>query len=132
MATVGGRGGSSREGTAKATVADQISQSIQSTSNLLQLMQQSSSSQAHLAKLPKNLLEKTDTIKNTGQVLQQLPLVISSLDAYMENGLHSIPHLKTVTQLLENMESSQLKPPSQPSLSEQSQDEATNQSLEKP
>ncbi|KAL8159016.1 hypothetical protein V2J09_000553 [Rumex salicifolius] len=35
-----GRGSSAREGTAKATVADQIAQSIQSTSNLLLLMQQ--------------------------------------------------------------------------------------------
>ncbi|KAK7854268.1 tobamovirus multiplication protein 2b [Quercus suber] len=33
--------GSSREGTAKAMVADQISQAVQSTSNLLHLMQQS-------------------------------------------------------------------------------------------
>ncbi|KMT11717.1 hypothetical protein BVRB_5g106530 [Beta vulgaris subsp. vulgaris] len=128
MATVGGRGGSTREGTAKASVADQISQSIQSTSNLLQLMQQSSPSQGHLAKLPKNLLAKTDTIRNTGQVLQQLPLVISSLDAYMENGLHSIPHLKTVTQLLANMENSQLKSSTQPSLSERSQEGEAKQS----
>ncbi|KNA21908.1 hypothetical protein SOVF_038950 [Spinacia oleracea] len=132
MATVGGRGRSTRESTAKTAVADQISQSIQSTSNLLQLMQQSSPSQAHLAKLPKNLLAKTDTIKNTGQVLQQLPLVISSLDAYMENGLHSIPHLKTVTQLLTNMESSQLKSSSQPNPSEQSQEGAVNQSSGEP
>ncbi|XP_021765699.1 tobamovirus multiplication protein 2B-like [Chenopodium quinoa] len=130
MATTGGRGRTSREGTAKATVADQISQSIQSTSNLLQLMQNSSPSQAHLAKLPKNLLAKTDTIKNTGQVLQQLPLVISSLDAYMENGLQSIPHLNTVTQLLTNMESSQLMSSSQPS--EQSQEGAANQSSGEP
>lgn len=71
-------------------MADQISQSIQSTSNLLQLMQQSSPSQAYLEKLPKNLLAKTDTIKNTEQVLQQLPGVISSLDAYVENGLHRL------------------------------------------
>ncbi|CAO2837959.1 unnamed protein product [Amaranthus hypochondriacus] len=106
MATVGG---SSREGTAKAAVADQISQSIQSTSNLLQLMHQSSPSQAQLAKLPKNLLAKTNMIRNTGQVLQQLPLVVSSLDAYMDDGLQCIPHLNTVTQLLTNMESSQLK-----------------------
>ena len=70
--------------------------------------------QAQLAKLPKNLLAKTDMIRNTGQVcyhylqepcksqqqcflfliptlimqvLQQLPLVVSSLDAYMDDGL---------------------------------------------
>ncbi|XP_010677291.3 tobamovirus multiplication protein 2B [Beta vulgaris subsp. vulgaris] len=127
MATVGGRVGSTREGTAKASVADQISQSIQSTSNLLQLMQQSSPSQGHLAKLPKNLLAKRYH-QNTGQVLQQLPLVISSLDAYMENGLHSIPHLKTVTQLLANMENSQLKSSTQPSLSERSQEGEAKQS----
>ncbi|KAM3686772.1 hypothetical protein ACB098_10G028500 [Castanea mollissima] len=79
--------GSSREGTAKAMVADQISQAVQSTSNLLHLMQQSSVSQAQLIKLPKNLLAKTSTIKNTGQVLEQMPRVISSFDAHMENGL---------------------------------------------
>lgn len=42
--------------------------------------------------------------------MEQLPRVISSLEAHMDNGLQSVPHLKTVTQLLENMESSQLKP----------------------
>ncbi|KAF6156808.1 hypothetical protein GIB67_033277 [Kingdonia uniflora] len=76
-----------REGTEKATVADQISQAVLSTSNLLQLMQQSSPSQALLIKLPKNLLMKTSTIKNTAQVLQQMPRVISSLDAHMDSGL---------------------------------------------
>ncbi|KAK1356519.1 Tobamovirus multiplication protein 2B [Heracleum sosnowskyi] len=100
----------SREGSAKSMVSDQISQAIQSTSNLLQLMLHSSPSQAHLINLPRNLLAKTSTIKNTEQVMEQLPRVISSLDAYMDNGLQSVPHLKTVTQLLENMESSQLKP----------------------
>ncbi|KAL8089000.1 tobamovirus multiplication protein 2B-like [Apium graveolens] len=100
----------SREGSAKSMVSDQISQAIQSTSNLLQLMLHSSPSQAHLINLPRNLLAKTSTIKNTEQVMEQLPRVISSLDAYMDNGLQSVPHLKTVTRLLENMESSQLKP----------------------
>ncbi|RZC86658.1 hypothetical protein C5167_030010 [Papaver somniferum] len=95
-----------REGTAKATVNEHLSQAIQSTSNLLQLMQQSSPSQshlvilgggggggggwrwwAHLLKLPKNLLAKTATIKNTAQVLEQMPRVISALDAHMESGL---------------------------------------------
>ncbi|RWW31957.1 hypothetical protein BHE74_00011270 [Ensete ventricosum] len=41
----GGGGGVSREGSAKATVADRISQAVQSTSNLLHLMQESSPSQ---------------------------------------------------------------------------------------
>ncbi|KAF5201006.1 Tobamovirus multiplication protein 2b [Thalictrum thalictroides] len=89
-------------------VAEHISQAVQSTSNLLHLMQQSSPSQAYLVKLPKNLLSKTSTIKNTAQVLEKLPQVISSLDAHTEDGLHSVPHLKTVVQLLSNMESSQL------------------------
>ncbi|KAK9667883.1 hypothetical protein RND81_13G018000 [Saponaria officinalis] len=119
MAAAAGGSSSSREGTAKSTVAEQISQAIQSTSNLLHLMQHSSPSQAQLAKLPKKLMAKTDTVRNTGQVLQQLPLVIASLDAYTEHGLHSIPHLKTVSQLLENMESSQLKSPSQSSISQE-------------
>ncbi|KAF7828536.1 tobamovirus multiplication protein 2B isoform X2 [Senna tora] len=120
--------GSSREGTAKAMVADQISQAVQSTANLLHLMQQSSPAQAQLIKLPKNLVAKASIIKNTEQVLEQMPRVISSLDAHMENGLQrselclvlsyqtynavifepSVPHLKTVVQLLANMESSQL------------------------
>ncbi|GAB4857791.1 Tobamovirus multiplication protein 2B [Ancistrocladus abbreviatus] len=106
MAT--GSGGGSREGTAKATVADQISQAVQSTSNLLQLMQQSSPSQAALSKLPKSLLAKTETVRNTGQVLHQLPMVVSSVDAHIENGLHSLPHLQTVIQILSNMERCQL------------------------
>ncbi|XP_057976684.1 tobamovirus multiplication protein 2B isoform X2 [Malania oleifera] len=113
--TTGGGGGrsSSREGAAKATVSDQISQAVQSTSNLLHLMQQSSSSQAQIIKLPKNLLAKTSTIRNTGQVLEHMPRVISALDAHMENGLQSVPHLKTVSQLLVNMESCQLSALSQ-------------------
>ncbi|KAL9251011.1 Tobamovirus multiplication protein 2B-like protein [Drosera capensis] len=91
----GGGGAANREGTAKATVADQITQA------------------ARLAKFPKTLLGKTDIIKNTGQVLEQLPLVISSLDAHIESGLHSLPHLNTVTQVLSNMESCQITPLSQ-------------------
>ncbi|RVX00184.1 Tobamovirus multiplication protein 2B [Vitis vinifera] len=43
--------------------------------------------QAQLTKLPKNLLAKTSTIKNTGQLLEQMPRVISSLDAHIESGL---------------------------------------------
>ncbi|XP_031279998.1 tobamovirus multiplication protein 2B [Pistacia vera] len=113
MATSRSGGGSSREGTAKAMVSDQISQAIRSTSNLLHLMQDSSPSQVQLMKLPKNLLAKTSMIKNTGQVLEQMPQVISSLDAHMEYGLQSVPHLKPVAQLLANMESSQLSSLSQ-------------------
>ncbi|OMO93127.1 hypothetical protein COLO4_17099 [Corchorus olitorius] len=114
MATAGGVGGgtvkatSSREGTAKSIVTEQISQAVQSTSNLLHLMQQSSPAQTQLMKLPKNLLAKTSTIKNTGQMLEQMPKVISALDAHIDSGLQSVPHLKTVIQLLENMESCQL------------------------
>ncbi|XP_015896796.3 tobamovirus multiplication protein 2B [Ziziphus jujuba] len=107
MAAPGGSS-SSRGNSAKAMVADQISQAVQSTSNLLHLMQQSSHSQAQLAKLPKDLLAKTSTIKNTGQLLEQMPRLISSLDAHMESGLQSVPHLQTVIQLLTNMESCQL------------------------
>ncbi|KAK8599754.1 hypothetical protein V6N13_060423 [Hibiscus sabdariffa] len=118
MAT-GGRGGRtvsgtrSREGTAKSTVTEQISQAVQSTSNLLHLMQQSSPSRTQLMKLPKNLLAKTSTINNTGQMLELMPRAISSLDSHIDNGLQSVPHLKTVIQLLENMESCQLSSLSQ-------------------
>ncbi|KAF3449480.1 hypothetical protein FNV43_RR10208 [Rhamnella rubrinervis] len=42
-------GGASRGNSAKAMVADQISQAVQSTSNLIHLMQQSSHSQAPLS-----------------------------------------------------------------------------------
>ncbi|XP_010275295.1 PREDICTED: tobamovirus multiplication protein 2B [Nelumbo nucifera] len=108
LATGGGRNQGNKEGTAKATVADQISQAVLSTSNLLHLMQQSSPSQAHLMKLPKNLLEKTSTIKNTGHMLEQMPKVISSLDAHMDSAFQCVPYLNTVVQLLSNMESSQL------------------------
>ncbi|KAL9308044.1 Tobamovirus multiplication protein 2B [Arabidopsis thaliana] len=103
------RGISGGDRTAKAVVADQISQAVNSTANLLHLMRQSSSSQAQLAKLPKNLLAKASLTKATGQALAQLPQVISSLDAHIESGLHSGVHLNTVTQLLENMESTQLR-----------------------
>ncbi|KAK4441550.1 Tobamovirus multiplication protein 2B [Sesamum alatum] len=106
---VGAGGGRRKEGSAKAIVADQISQSVQSTSNLLHLMLQSSPSRAQLMKLPRNLLAKTSTIKNTEMVLEHLPQVISSLDAHTERGLQSVPHLNTVVQLLSNMQSCQLK-----------------------
>ncbi|KAG7533502.1 hypothetical protein ISN45_Aa08g011290 [Arabidopsis thaliana x Arabidopsis arenosa] len=66
-----GIGGGDR--TAKAIFADQISQAVNSTANLLHLMRQSSSSQAQLAKLPKNLLAKASLTKATGQALAQLP-----------------------------------------------------------
>ncbi|KAG2539237.1 tobamovirus multiplication protein 2B-like isoform X1 [Panicum virgatum] len=96
-------------GGAKAAVAEQIAQAVQSTSNLLQLMEQSSPAQVHLAKLPKNLLAKASFAKNTEQVLHQLPQVISSLDAYMDRSLQSASQIKTVTQLLSNMENTQLR-----------------------
>lgn len=48
-------------------------------------------------------------IKNTELALQQMPQVISALDAHMENGLQSVPHLKTVIQVMSNIESSQVK-----------------------
>ncbi|XP_020967072.1 uncharacterized protein LOC110266544 [Arachis ipaensis] len=51
---------------------------------------------AKLTKLPKNLMAKVSTMKNTEQILEQLPRVISSLDAYMDNGLQNMAHLKTV------------------------------------
>ncbi|KAK7324443.1 hypothetical protein VNO77_27999 [Canavalia gladiata] len=108
MSTPASASGTGGGGTAKSMVAEQISQAVQSTSNLLHLMQHSSPAQTQLIKLPKNLLAKVPTIKNTEQVLEQLPVVISSLDAHMENGLQNVPHLKTVVQLLANMESSQL------------------------
>ncbi|CAI9290610.1 unnamed protein product [Lactuca saligna] len=100
----------SRDSSAKTMVTDQISQAVLSTSNLLHIMLQSSPSQDKLVKLPKNLLAKASTIKNTQQVLEQMPLVISSLDAHMDHGLQSVPHLETVTRLLSNIENSQLKP----------------------
>ncbi|AQL05508.1 tobamovirus multiplication protein 2B-like isoform X1 [Zea mays] len=82
-ATAGGGGG----GGAKAAVTEQIAQAVRSTSNLLQLMEQSS----------------------PAQVLHQLPQVISSLDAYMDRSLQSASQIKTVTQLLSNMENTQLR-----------------------
>ncbi|KAI3449842.1 hypothetical protein Pfo_006507 [Paulownia fortunei] len=112
-------GGGGREGSAKSAVADQISQSVQSTSNILHLMLQSSPSHAQLMKLPKNLLAKTSMIKNTELVLEQMPQVISSLDEHVESGLQSVPHLNTVVQLLSNMQSSQLKSLSLPQLTQQ-------------
>uniref|UniRef100_A0A0E0CJ69 Tobamovirus multiplication protein 2B n=1 Tax=Oryza meridionalis TaxID=40149 RepID=A0A0E0CJ69_9ORYZ len=63
----GGRGGG-----AQAAVAEQIAQAVQSTSNLLQLMEESSPAQAHLAKLPKKLLAKASLAKNTGQLLSNM------------------------------------------------------------
>lgn len=108
--TGSGAGNSSgREGSAKTAAADQITQAVLSTSNLLQLMLQSSPSQGQLMKLPKNLLAKTSTIKHTELLLRQMPRVISELDAHMDNGFESVSHLKTVIHLLENIESSQLK-----------------------
>ncbi|CAL4923927.1 unnamed protein product [Urochloa decumbens] len=147
MAAAAGGGGGGGGGGAKAAVAEQIAQAVRSTSNLLQLMEQSSPAQSssdfwpscvpiykrdetlaislqlptcqstefksinkvHLAKLPKNLLAKASFAKNTEQVLHQLPQVISSLDAYMDRSLQSASQIKTVTQLLSNMENTQLR-----------------------
>ncbi|KAL4365946.1 hypothetical protein AHAS_Ahas07G0156900 [Arachis hypogaea] len=110
MSTAGSAsaGSGTREAPAKAMVMEQISQAVQSSANLLHLMQNSSPAQAKLTKLPKNLMAKVSTMKNTEQILEQLPRVISSLDAYMDNGLQNMAHLKTVVLLMENMQSSQL------------------------
>ncbi|XP_071701106.1 tobamovirus multiplication protein 2B-like [Rutidosis leptorrhynchoides] len=100
----------SRDNSAKTMVTDQITQAVLSTSNLLHIMLQSSPSQDNLVKLPKNLLAKTTTIKNTQRVLEQMPLVISSVDEHMDHGLQSVSRLETVTRLLSNIENNQLKP----------------------
>ncbi|XP_078440566.1 tobamovirus multiplication 2B isoform X3 [Wolffia australiana] len=62
-----------------------------------------------IEKLTKNLLQKTATVKNTGQILRQMPQIISSLDAYMEGGLQSGLRLDTTEQMLSNMESSRIR-----------------------
>ncbi|GJR11923.1 hypothetical protein Tco_0794575 [Tanacetum coccineum] len=123
-----GETGKARSSSAKRLmVSDQISQAVLSTSNLLNIMRNSSPSQDKLVKLPKNLLAKASIINNTKQVLEQMPLLISSLDAHMDHGLQScsdisiirfvglsstpsVPHLETVTRLLSNIENNQLKP----------------------
>ncbi|CAN7046690.1 unnamed protein product [Brassica oleracea var. botrytis] len=108
MATASGNGGGDR--TAEAVVAGQISQAVNSTANLLHLIRQSSS--AELAKLPKNLLAKASLTKATGQVCICVGAASSSDFiagcTYIESGLNSGEHLNTVTQLLENMEITQL------------------------
>ncbi|KAI5594530.1 hypothetical protein BDE02_03G078500 [Populus trichocarpa] len=60
---------SAREGTAKSIVADQISHAVQSTSNLLHLIQQPFLPM-QADKAPRNLLAKASTIKNNDQILQ--------------------------------------------------------------
>ncbi|XP_057823850.2 tobamovirus multiplication protein 2B [Cryptomeria japonica] len=95
---------SAREGT-KGMVSDQISQAVLSTSNLLHLMQESSPAQG-LVRLPKNLLGKAPNIKNTEQVLHQMPHVISSLDAHLDKALQCASELQTIRRLLVNKESS--------------------------
>lgn len=101
------------EGTTKGMVADHISQAVLSTSNLLHLMQQSSPTQG-LVKLPKNLLAKTANIKNTEQVLDQMPLVISALDAHLDRALQCASELHTIRCLLMKKDSA-LAPLSMPS-----------------
>ncbi|EPS70930.1 hypothetical protein M569_03839 [Genlisea aurea] len=91
-------------GAAKSTTADQISQSVQSISNLLRLMVDSSPSHAQLRKLPGNLLAMSSTIKNTNLVLEQLAEASSSLDMQVDRGLESLPHLSTVMQLLSTLQ----------------------------
>ncbi|KAK6164331.1 hypothetical protein DH2020_001195 [Rehmannia glutinosa] len=138
-------GGGGREGSAKSAVADQISQSVQSTSNMLHLMLQSSPAHVSLslslslcaifgytiptyeASEESSSQDLYDKKYRTGfpldhgymQVLEQMPLVISSLDEHVERGLQSVPHLNTVVQLLSNMQSSQLKSLSTSQLTQQ-------------
>ncbi|KAH9326725.1 hypothetical protein KI387_006903, partial [Taxus chinensis] len=95
---------SAPEGT-KGMVADQISQAVLSTSNLLHLMQESSPAQG-LVRLPKNLLGKAPNIKNTEQMLHQMPHVISSLDAHLDKALQCALELQTIRRLLVSKDSS--------------------------
>ncbi|MED6197122.1 hypothetical protein PIB30_053735 [Stylosanthes scabra] len=123
--------GGAREAPAKGLVTEKISQAVQSSANLLRLMQNSSPAQAKLTKLHKNLMANVSTMKNTEQILEQLPQVISSFDAYMENGLHNCEHLKNVLQLMEDKESSQLSSlsnalPSEKELEHESQPKGTD------
>ncbi|XP_078440565.1 tobamovirus multiplication 2B isoform X2 [Wolffia australiana] len=98
----GGIGKDSGSAKAAAVVEEHIIQAVKSTSNLIHLMQDESPSQVQIEKLTKNLLQKTATVKNTGQI-------ISSLDAYMEGGLQSGLRLDTTEQMLSNMESSRIR-----------------------
>eukprot|EP00252_Welwitschia_mirabilis_P025880 TRINITY_DN8252_c0_g1_i1.p1 TRINITY_DN8252_c0_g1~~TRINITY_DN8252_c0_g1_i1.p1 ORF type:complete len:110 (+),score=26.70 TRINITY_DN8252_c0_g1_i1:247-576(+) len=92
---------STSEGTTKGMVTEQISQAVLSTTNLLQLMQESSPAQG-LSKLPKSFLTKIENVKHTEQSLEQLPQVISSLDAYLDRALQCASELHTVSCLLKN------------------------------
>ncbi|XP_078440564.1 tobamovirus multiplication 2B isoform X1 [Wolffia australiana] len=105
----GGIGKDSGSAKAAAVVEEHIIQAVKSTSNLIHLMQDESPSQVQIEKLTKNLLQKTATVKNTGQILRQMPQIISSLDAYMEGGLQSGLRLDTTEQMLSNMESSRIR-----------------------
>lgn len=91
------------EGTT-AKVADRLSQSILSVYNLADLIRNTSPIQAS-SKLPKELLAKAPSIKNTGMLLQQMPGVIAALDAHSDKSLLSLSELETVLLLLNNKES---------------------------
>eukprot|EP00249_Psilotum_nudum_P036547 c7946_g1_i1 orf=144-488(+) len=107
--SVGGAAASNGR-TAKAMVADHLSQSIVSASNLVHLIRESSSAES-LAKLPKELVGKTPNIKNTGGILEQMPRIITALDAHLDNGLESASQLDLVKSLLVNKEWMQQRSP---------------------
>ncbi|KAI5065087.1 hypothetical protein GOP47_0019782 [Adiantum capillus-veneris] len=86
------------EGTT-AKVADRLSQSVLSVHNLAELIRNTSPIQAN-AKLPKELLAKASSIKNTGVLLQQMPGVIAALDAHSDKSLVSFSELETILSLL--------------------------------
>lgn len=93
-------------------VNDRLSNSILSLSNLAQLIRDTSPTEG-LSKLPKELLAKTPNVKNTGQILEQMPIAIVALDAHLDKALESLSELRTVRSLLLKKDSSAIlvRPP---------------------
>lgn len=75
-----------REGTAKAHVADQISQAVQSTSNLLLLMHQSSPSQVASLSLSLSRIDIVSFLKNP----KNMPNWSAILSSFCHYGLASV------------------------------------------
>ncbi|KAJ7521009.1 hypothetical protein O6H91_19G034000 [Diphasiastrum complanatum] len=82
----------------KAAAVECTTRCIQSATNLLHLLRDTSPSRS-LAKLPKEILAKVPNVKKTGKLLHQMPAIIIVLDTNLDAALQSASCLHDVRSL---------------------------------
>jgi hypothetical protein len=90
-------------GALKKYVSKQTEECIENASRLAHDLSRSGASEA-VSKFPEALAAKADIIERTGRLLEQMPPVISNLDAYLDDAIRDASAVPEVLELLQNRE----------------------------